>query len=217
MPHLILTSTQMSHYLKETEIINFNHVSIRSLVKTLKKDASDKLVFIQKAFEFVRDQIKHSADAHLHKVTCRASEVLSKGHGICFAKSHLLAAILRANDIPAGFCYQKLIFDEDFSDLYCLHGLNGVFIASLQKWIRLDARGNKQGVNAEFNVKTEQLAFPVRLEKGESDDMTLYAKPLNAVIKILAESQSVAEVMKKLTLIADEFIPISHPLSKRKK
>jgi len=39
-------------------------------------------------------------------VTCSASEVLREGTGICFAKSHLLAALLRAVGIPAGLCYQ---------------------------------------------------------------------------------------------------------------
>ncbi|WP_338430147.1 transglutaminase domain-containing protein [Synechococcus elongatus] len=31
--------------------------------------------------------------------------------GYCYAKSHLLVALLRACSIPAGFCYQRLSFD----------------------------------------------------------------------------------------------------------
>lgn len=72
--------------------------------------------FIKKAHEFVRDSISHSADINEDAITCNASEVLKSGHGICFAKSHLLAALLRCKSVPAGFCYQK--------------------------WIRLDARGS---------------------------------------------------------------------------
>ena len=62
--------------------------------------------YIRKAYEYVRDNISHSADAGEDEVTCSAGEVFEAGHGICFAKSHLLAALLRAKSIPAGFCFQ---------------------------------------------------------------------------------------------------------------
>jgi len=39
----------------------------------------------------------------MNPVTCKASDVLIYGTGYCYAKSHLLAALLRANAIPAGF------------------------------------------------------------------------------------------------------------------
>lgn len=61
-----------------------------------------------KYIDFVRDQIRHSADYRPNPVTCKASEVLRHGTGYCYAKSHLLAALLRANGVPAGLCYQRL-------------------------------------------------------------------------------------------------------------
>lgn len=42
------------------------------------------------------------------------------GSGICYAKSHLLAALLRANKIPAGFCYPRLSAYENGSP-YFIH------------------------------------------------------------------------------------------------
>lgn len=42
-------------------------------------------------------------------------------HGICFAKSHLLAALLRCKSIPAGFCYQKLILDDETAPVLIYH------------------------------------------------------------------------------------------------
>ncbi|MBI2949982.1 MAG: hypothetical protein HYY23_20300 [Verrucomicrobia bacterium] len=41
--------------------------------------------------------------------------------GFCYAKSHLLAALLRARGIPAALCYQRLAFDAAGS-AFCLHG-----------------------------------------------------------------------------------------------
>ena len=57
----------------------------------------------------VRDEISHSGDFRVNQPTCAASEVLRHKAGWCFAKSHLLAALLRANSIPAGLCYQRLV------------------------------------------------------------------------------------------------------------
>ena len=39
----------------------------------------------------------------------------------------------------------------------------------MNKWIRLDARGNKENVHAEFCLDEERLAFPIRSELGEVD------------------------------------------------
>lgn len=57
--------------------------------------------------------------------------------------------------IPTGFCYQKFILDDEAASRLIYHGLNGVYIQDYKKWIRLDARGNKTGVNAQFSIENE--------------------------------------------------------------
>ena len=131
----------------------------------------------KKAYEYVRDNISHSADINEDILTCSATEVLEARHGICFAKSHLLAALLRYKSIPTGFCYQKLILDDETAPVLIYHGFNGVYVNEYKKWIRLDARGNKEGVNAQFSLEKEQLAFPIRTEKGEEDGFVIYPTP----------------------------------------
>ena len=136
-------------------------------------------------------------------MTCSASEVLEEGHGICFAKSHLLAALLRSKGVPAGFCYQKLILDDDTAPVLIYHGLNGVYLKDLNKWVRLDARGNKPGVNAQFSTDFEQLAFPVRTEKGEIDGLVIYPNPDKNVLSHLKEGKSRKELWKNLPMELD--------------
>jgi len=51
--------------------------------------------------EYVRE-IKHSNDYRLNPVT---------QNRYCYANSHLLAALLRANGIPAGFYYTRFSSD----------------------------------------------------------------------------------------------------------
>ncbi|MBC8134708.1 MAG: transglutaminase family protein [Fibrella sp.] len=121
------------------------------------------------AYRFVRDTIRHSYDIRATAITATASEVLAAGHGICYAKAHLLAAILRAMGIPSGLAYQRLVLFDDPKDGYCLHAINTLYLAEEQRWIRVDARGNKPGVNAQFSTDREILAFPIRPELGEID------------------------------------------------
>lgn len=120
----------ISPYLAVSSVINFDHPSIQILAAELRADQTSTTAIAQACFEWVRDQIRHSSDYQLNPVTCRASEVLEHRTGYCYAKSHLLVALLRACSIPAGFCYQRLSFDEA-SERYCLHGLVAVKLPDL--------------------------------------------------------------------------------------
>ena len=174
---VILFADNIEEYLQEDDVVDYGNKRVKQLADALYQETRDEAEYIEKAYEYVRDHIAHSADANENAITCSASEVLEAGHGICFAKSHLLAALLRYKSIPAGFCYQKLILDDETAPVLIYHGFNGVYVKEYKKWIRLDARGNKEGVNAQFSLEKEQLAFPVRPEKGEEDGLVIYPDP----------------------------------------
>jgi len=67
---------------------------------------------------------------------------------------------------------------------YCLHGLNAIYLNEFG-WYKVDARGNKEGVNAQFNPPQTQLAFV--LEEGEFDIDEIYEDPLDNVVKLLSQ------------------------------
>ena len=189
---------EMEKYLEADDIINYESEAIIQLADTLYEKSENEQEYIKSAYEFVRDSISHSADIGENLITCTATEVLEAGHGICFAKSHLLAALLRCKSIPTGFCYQKLILDDETAPVLIYHGLNGVYIKEFQKWIRLDARGNKEGVNAQFSVEAEQLAFPIRPELGEVDDFVVYPTPDVKVLERLRKYNTREELWEDL-------------------
>jgi len=166
-------------YLESTDIINWQHPTIQGLAVQLTSDTT--LETAKRCYEWVRDEIYHSADYHKNPVTCRASDVALERTGFCYAKSHLLAALLRAAGIPAGLCYQRFR-QEDGS--YCLHGLNAVYLPDIG-WYRIDARGNKPSVNAQFTPPIEQLAFTLDATVGEVDLRGVWADPLPQVITAL--------------------------------
>ncbi|MDE5937481.1 MAG: transglutaminase-like domain-containing protein [Lachnospiraceae bacterium] len=195
---IVLYSNQMEAYVKCDNVIDYDNETIAELADELFQKAENELEFIRTAYEYVRDRISHSADSREDRITCTASEVLKAGHGICFAKSHLLAALLRCKAVPAGFCYQKLILDGETAPVLIYHGLNGVYCKDIGKWIRLDARGNKAGVNAQFSVETEQLAFAVRPETGEEDGLIVYPDPDKKILEKLGKYRTRTELWNDL-------------------
>jgi transglutaminase-like putative cysteine protease len=184
---LICQSSQREDYLSEQEMVDYSHPVVQATLSQLSTFAESETERIRKAFEFVRDSIHHSGDIQSLQVTCSASEVLRSGEGLCYAKAHLLAALLRAQGIPTGFCYQRLAQGTTPEMGYALHGLNVVYLASAARWMRLDARGNKPGVQAECSIKEERLAYRVQPELGEIDYPTIYAQPHPRVVKALQE------------------------------
>lgn len=145
-------------------------------------------------FLFVRDHIKHSWDYQCNPVTCKASEVLEHGTGYCYAKSHLLAALLRANNIPTGLCYQRLTVTDQ--PPYCLHGLNIIYL-SKYGWYRVDARGNKEGVFADFCPPVEKLAFDL-INIGEVNVDGIWNEPHPDVVVVLTRYTTFKQVYENL-------------------
>jgi transglutaminase-like putative cysteine protease len=143
----------------------------------------------RRAFTFVRDQVQHSWDIQGRRVTRSATDALAYREGICYPKSHLLAAVLRRFGIPTAMCYQRLTLLDDDSAGYAVHALNAVYLNG--RWSRLDARGNKPGVNAQFDLEHEQLAFPVRAAYDEIDHPQLYAAPHPSIVETLTSNDNV--------------------------
>lgn len=181
----------MDNFLEPSKYIDWKNPDIVRIAKSLSiKDKSTEAV-IKACFEFVRDEVMHTSDFRVNKVTCRASEVLKHSTGYCYAKSHLLAALLRANEIPTGLTYQRMMLDQDEGS-FCLHGLNVVYLDNYG-WLRLDPRGNKNGIATEFRPPIESLAFDTK-ESGEFCFSGKYEKPLQIVVDVLESCSSYHEV-----------------------
>jgi transglutaminase-like putative cysteine protease len=117
-PRLRFESDRLDDHLVADAVIDHHHPSIRE--SAVARDPHDDITHddtahadtahadtavARAAFEFVRDEVSHSADVGEWSAAYVASDVLRERNGICHAKSHLLAALLRARGIPTGFCY----------------------------------------------------------------------------------------------------------------
>lgn len=182
---MLTISDDMNSYLAFSHYIDGDEPSVQRKAKELKESTGSEIELVKTTYYFVRDEIKHSWDAHDKRVTATASDVLREGVGICWAKANLLAALLRANGIPSGICYQRLTLGDIPETGYCIHALNAIYLKSIDKWIRIDARGNKDGIQADFSIDNECLAFPIRKEYDEIDYKIVYAEPLPKIMDIL--------------------------------
>ena len=185
----------MEQFLESTEIIDWQHPTVFALAQQLAVGKNDKVVIAQSCFEWVRDEIRHSFDFQMNPVTCKASDVLLHQTGYCYAKSHLLAALLRANGIPSGFCYQRLSIDDKGAP-FCLHGLNALYLKEFA-WYRADARGNKETVDAQFTPPIEKLAFPILLSE-EVDFPAILPQPLPVVVEALRSHRTWDDLLENL-------------------
>ncbi|QKW05236.1 transglutaminase family protein [Streptomyces sp. NA04227] len=178
---LIQQTPDLSAYLAADEVIDHHHPVVRETAARLAAESTDSYDYARAAFEFVRDTVPHSADSGDPRVTWRASDVLALRTGICHAKAHALVALLRAEDIPAALCYQRLTHDDEGG--HVVHGL--VAVRFHGAWHRQDCRGNKPGVDARFSLDGERLAWQPDPQSSEMDYPVLYAAPHPAVLHAL--------------------------------
>jgi hypothetical protein len=205
---LITAAADPAAYLAADEAIDHRHPLVRATAARLRSAAPDPYDYAEAAYVFVRDTVPHSADAGDPRMTWRASDVLEQRTGICHAKSHALAALLRAEGIPAGLCYQRLTEDDGSGPV--LHGLNAVLLPGRTRWSRVDARGNVPGlVDAAFSLDEERLAWPVRPELGEADSPVVHAAPPPHLLAALRAAPDRALLILPADLPADVPVDVS--------
>lgn len=190
-------SDRIEDYLREIPpVIQYNSPIIQEKIKFIESRASSQKERAKIAFEVARDEIHHTFDTKNKVITINADDVLEKKEGICFAKAHLLATLLRGMGIPAGFCYQRVLRKETIESGYALHGLNAVYLDETG-WFRLDPRGNKPGIDSQFSTDEERLAYPIRESLGEIDYPDVFISPLSSVITAMRKSQDSSELFYK--------------------
>lgn len=71
----------MNEFLAATATIDWTHAAVLARARALAHGIDDAETIARVCFEWVRDVIRHTADASDRTVTCSASEVLTAGSG----------------------------------------------------------------------------------------------------------------------------------------
>lgn len=178
----------LAPFLAASPLVDFSGAAVAQLAQALRGPAAQDTA--KRCFDWVRDQIAHAIDYGRAQIPCAADAVLAAGSALCVGKSHLLVALLRANGIPAGFCYQRLTLDGPHPP-FCLHGFVAVWLDGVG-WYRCDARGNsKPGIDCQFAPGVASLAYPVQ-HAGECLYPGVWAEPWPALVAALEQRATAA-------------------------
>ena len=186
----------MDLFLQENKYIDFSSPNVQEKAAELFNCLRDDIQKAKTAYEFVRDEIPHTFDVRSKFITAKASDVLMYKTGICHAKSNLLAALLRSNGIPTGFCFQHITLADDDSMGYAVHCYNAIYLDG--HWIKADTRGNKPGVNAQFSLGEPILAFRCRPEYDEYFWPGIYAAPHEPTMQMLERAKSLQDILDNI-------------------
>ena len=75
-----------------------------------------------------------------------------------------------------------------------IHALNTVYLKDFNKWIRLDARGNKENIKAYFSLNEDYLEYSIRNEFGEIDYHDNHADLDERLVRILRKCENILEI-----------------------
>ena len=178
-------SGDLGRYLEDTITIDWQSPRLMEAAAALLEGRDGPEARLQALFRFVRDDVPHALDVQPERSTCRASEVLRERQGICYAKSHLLAGLLRYAGFPAGFCYARLESASQRSG-FVLHGFNAVYWSRTESWLFVDASGRAGMPAATVRFESPwELPFEVDPQAGESFVPDIYRRPPKRIIALL--------------------------------
>ena len=187
-------SPNLEDYLVETKYVNFYHPAIQEKKSFLLKDSHSHAEYLTRAFLFVRDNILHSVDkAEKITISKSASDALISGHGLCFAKAHLLCAFLRAENIPCALCYQSIIRPS----IRFIHGLCAYYDTDNSRWIRIDPVNKNEKFEA-FAAGKEWLYYRPGKKLTLINHTKLYIDTHPAIKRYLEKHPTLSEALEEL-------------------
>lgn len=191
----------IEEYLEDTNYVGSRSEAVARKAEELCGGCASESEKVAACFAFVRDDIAHTVDIGESTVVKTAEDVLCLDHGTCYTKSMLLAALLRNQGIPCGFCYQRLYESNAEDEHFFLHGLTAYYSSERGAWIRLDARGGSKDVDApEVTpelVLEDYTAFSPDQTVGEVDYPFVLPRHPDEVVAILEVSSNCIRMIEE--------------------
>lgn len=195
---LIPETADLQKYLECTSLTDFDSESVRLLADSLGLDKLSDIEKVRKVFEYMQASVPHTFNTDRKDVARSASDVVRLGHGICYAKANLAAALLRSAGVPVGFCYQRYRMDDTPNSKFVVHCLNAVYLKDDRRWARVDFRNVAEGYDPSFKPGEDSGIVPTDAAMGELDYPVAYACPHPATIEALTGSRDAAELRENL-------------------
>ena len=168
----------LKNFLQETKYCDVTHPLIQKTAYNLTKGVADTRQQSKILFDYVRDNIQYQ----FGKWGKKASEVLQEGKGMCTNSANLFVALLRANNIPAGYGIMRVKGQEYMSSLTppmfqsqispeSVHIYSYVFLGG--KWVKADP-----SIDKDFSQQISGFDPTFRLAQWDGiSDQILNIKP----------------------------------------
>lgn len=166
-------ATDFTLYLRATPYIDSDHSDIRAFASQITAGLNSPLEKAVKLYYAARDQVRYDPYAFgFSGETFRASHVLAEKKAFCVPKAILLAALCRAEGIPArlGFADVRNHLASDNlikmmrTDVFAFHGYTDIYIDG--RWVKATPAFNREmcekfGVlPLEFNGREDSVFHP---------------------------------------------------------
>jgi len=184
-------------FLSETKFCDFSHPEIRKISEEIIGDCKEEREKAVKLFYWVRDNILYI----LGNWNKKASETLKEKRGGCSSKANLLVALLRSNNIPAGYGIMKVYtrryfgplalplltkFSSEFSPhVYCCVYLNN-------KWIKCDPSDDRG-----LSEKTSYINPPSKLVEWDGIHDAMLNLDKNDILEDVFPVSNIDDLLSK--------------------
>lgn len=160
-------------YLAATPFIDSDHAAVRALAREVAGDETDPKAKAIRLYYAIRDRFLY--DPYSVEVSpdgLRASAVIARGHGFCVNKAILLAAVARAEGIPARLGLADVknhlatarLRAQMGTDVFYYHGFTELFLDG--KWVKATPAFNLalcekfRVLPLEFDGETDSVFHP---------------------------------------------------------
>jgi len=130
-------------YLAATPFIDSDHAAVRALAREVVGEETDSKAKAIRLYYAIRDRFLYDPYAvEVSQDGLRASSVIARGHGFCVNKAILLAAVARAEGIPARIGLADVknhlatarLRAQMGTDIFYYHGFTELFLDG--KWVK---------------------------------------------------------------------------------
>lgn len=134
----------MNIYLQPTYFMNWDHPEVLTLAKTLTQGITSETEKAKHLFYFVRDEILYNPYSPFEeREDYQAHIILKRGEGYCIQKAIVLAALARANGIPARLRLADIrnhlippkLWKMMKTKIFYFHGYDELFIRN--QWVKV--------------------------------------------------------------------------------
>lgn len=195
---LIPESADLHRYLERTAVVDFDSEDVRVLANNLAPYNCNDIEKVRAVFEYIQANIPHTFNTDRKEVACKASDAIRLGHGICYAKANLVAALLRYMNVPTGFCYQKYRMEGTPDSKFVLHCMNAVYLKDKGRWARIDVRTPDEDFDPRFKPYEDSGIYPIDPSMGEEEYPDIYVCPHPATIEALKKSKDAVRLHDSL-------------------